>query len=320
MSNSTRKVEFSFTADEVNARVIEDGGKLRFLKLHEPVVDDKIPYNFLLREKVSEALPSHSSIKVHEGFKPGTTQRCYIKCSHDEKMPVTFVSDDLKRDHPLTFTLFIKCFKCFNHEETKQTSSTSSSSTSSSSATASITSHLSPSATNSIPESSSLPPTCEISVPNVVFTAPNSITSVFHESFGGVWKILMDVYNMCSATEDPEIAFIQNADAMEQKIALNLRGIVQRFKARRIPPSIAPTNNTSGDPPSADPPSADPHTPDPPAANAASSPQQASSSHENSGTHDPPRPLMSVFREARKRKQEAAAALAEAKKKKKKSA
>lgn len=103
--------EFQFSAEEVDLRVYEnDGWKLYSKNLpRDQRVEGKVAYSKLLEKKMSECCavqPGHGAVvfTVKDGFKKVRGgMSCYVKCSHDERMPVSYDIDDLQPGQRLIF-------------------------------------------------------------------------------------------------------------------------------------------------------------------------------------------------------------------------
>lgn len=107
-------LEVTFSPAEVTSRLIVEGGQPLLLKRHHAPVEGKVPYTFLLCDKLREVVQVPSRFSVHEGFRDLSDgiSRCWVLCGHKEKMSVTFTKAHLIENQELKFSFEVKCGKC----------------------------------------------------------------------------------------------------------------------------------------------------------------------------------------------------------------
>lgn len=116
-----QKIEFTFSSAEVNRRSIMinlegQPATMALIKRHSAAIEEKVPYTSLLCQKIKDSVANKNNFRVWEGFKhvSGGFSRCYVKCSHGIKMPVNFITEDLKFDSELSFSVTVKCSQCIS--------------------------------------------------------------------------------------------------------------------------------------------------------------------------------------------------------------
>lgn len=110
--NSSHEIIFSAAEVDKYAIFSRDPQKIYFMPKGHEKVENKTPYSEFLLKKVSSVIPN-SSFSICDGFKKqGLKTRCYIKCGHKIKMPISYIQAELKESTGLKFTLKIVCPDC----------------------------------------------------------------------------------------------------------------------------------------------------------------------------------------------------------------
>jgi hypothetical protein len=115
----SKTFEFLFTPEEVAQRTVVENGALRFFKTTDEAVEGKMPYSALLKVKIPPLLPKPSSFSVVDPFRDSAIEgiaRCYVKCGHNVRMPLTYNKADLQQERELKFSLVVKCDTCLGRE------------------------------------------------------------------------------------------------------------------------------------------------------------------------------------------------------------
>lgn len=209
-------LKFKFSPEEVNLRLVLDvvTQAPELLKRHAPPVEGKTYYTTLLCDKISAVLPTSVPYSVDEGFRDAAKglSKCYVKCDHDKKSPVTFKKTELQEDQELTFTIEVKCALCLSHEPPTAPSIASQ---------ASI-----PVVEQQLPRPHDvLPP---ISVDN-----PNPVSDLFRQASVVVSESWVRAHSICLSSTNPERAFAQNRDRFGQMFLAAYNAATQDFMDNR---------------------------------------------------------------------------------------
>lgn len=184
----------TFSADDVNKRTMIVGNSITFIKRDTAPIDEKTEYSKLLREKLSDAVPSHSNFRVTDTLKDVPSKgitKCYVQCEHQIKHAVSYLNVDLQQDKELKFVIKVKCAECLGRVLTSAEAASTSAEIPSSSAAISSTS-----ASSSIPE--------------VSFLAPNDVTDFFKRASAHITEAISRAFNVCISSENPREALFNN--------------------------------------------------------------------------------------------------------------
>lgn len=109
------RINIVFSSEEVNRRTIIEKGVVKFHSKQKGFIEQKEPYNELLREKLASAAINKTRFTIGDSFKPsGKFNRIvYVKCGHKKQMPVKYIIAEHQMDQPLTLTWSTQCAACF---------------------------------------------------------------------------------------------------------------------------------------------------------------------------------------------------------------
>lgn len=202
-------LKFNFSSQQINQRiVVESSGtsSARLYKRQLGGIEGKIVYTTLLCEELSKITPAHSLFRVCETFKSAKNElmRCYVRCQHDSKMPVTYQKADLKENSALEFTVNLKCLDCLGRE------------TSGSSQSSPTTSNVS-----SIPSTAPLtnlstPSSCAL--PSISLYPNNPVTLLFEKAAVAITKEISSAFMACLSSSNPESYLVENKVQVGQLI------------------------------------------------------------------------------------------------------